>query len=138
MTSSMIFFPVLAQVLLTLLLFVLLLIRKGDAVKEGRVDREETALDNKKWPSDVVQVSNNIANQFEIPTLFYVLCLVFFSLNEVSTSVVTLAWLFVVSRYVHAFVHVTSNYVPVRMKMFSIGVITLLILTVKAFLVLFA
>jgi len=126
MSSSNIFWPVLAQVFLTLAMFILLGARKAKAVKAGQVNRQQAALDNRVWPKDVVKVSNNIANQFEVPVLFYVLCLVLHSLHAVGTAAVVLAWFFVVSRYAHAYVHVYSNYVPVRMRLFMVGCVVLL------------
>jgi len=129
MKATMIFVPVLAQLSLTLCLFILLLRRKKAAVAAGNVDLKKTAIDNKQWPDEVRLVSNNIANQFEVPTLFYVLCLIFAALDAVSNLVMGLAILFAISRYVHAFVHVTSNYVPIRMKVFSVGVSALFVMT---------
>ena len=45
MSSSHIFWPVLAQSLLTLVMFIVLGARKANAVKAGRVNRKEAALD---------------------------------------------------------------------------------------------
>lgn len=129
MKATLIFLPVLAQVLLTLSMYVLLLQRKKAAIAAGKVDLKKTATDNRAWPKDVLLVSNNIANQFEVPALFYILCLTFVALDAVSVWALGLAALFVLSRYVHTFVHVTTNYVPVRMKVFSVGVVALFTMT---------
>lgn len=126
MNSSYIFWPVLAQIFLTLAMFIILAVRKAKAVKAGNVDRQQAALDNSAWPQDVVQVSNNIANQFQAPVLFYVLCLVIYSINAVGTVAIVLAWLFALSRYAHAYVHIGSNYVPMRLRMFLIGCLALI------------
>ena len=125
MSSSHIFWPVLVQVFLTLMMFIVLGARKVKAVKAGKVNRQQAALDNWVWPEDVVKVSNNIANQFEVPILFYILCVVLYSINAAGIVAVVLAWLFVVSRYAHAWVHVGSNYVPIRMRLFMIGCLVL-------------
>lgn len=122
----------LAQVFLTLVMFIVLGARKAKAVKSGKVNRQQAALDNRVWPDDIVQVSNNIANQFEVPILFYILCVVLYSINAAGTIAVVLAWLFVASRYVHAWVHVGSNYVPVRMRLFMIGCVVVLAMLVVA------
>lgn len=135
MSNSSVFWPVLAQVFLTLVMFILMGVRKARAVKAGQVDRQATALDNRQWPEDVVKVSNNIANQFEVPVLFYVLCLVLYSLNAVGVVALVLAWLFALSRYAHAVAHVGANYVPVRMRLFLVGLVAVLglfIMTVRA------
>lgn len=126
MNSSYIFFPVLAQVLLTLAMFIILGARKAKAVKAGQVNRQQAKLDNRAWPEDVVKVSNNIANQFEVPVLFYVLCLVIYSISAASMVAIVLAGLFALSRYAHAFVHIGVNYVPLRLRMFLVGCLVLI------------
>ncbi|MDI9245185.1 MAPEG family protein [Marinobacter sp. CHS3-4] len=126
MNSTHIFWPVLAQVFLTLAMFILLGARKAAAVKAGKVNRQQAALDNRVWPEDVVKVSNNIANQFELPILFYVLCFVLYSINAAGTAAIVLAWVFAASRYAHAWVHVGSNYVPMRMRLFMVGCVVVL------------
>ena len=132
MSANYIMWPVLAQVLLTLLMFILLGVRKAQSVKAGTVDRPKTALNNRLWPDEVVKVSNNIANQFEIPILFYVLSLVLYSINAVDTAALVLAWVFVLSRYAHAYVHTGSNYVPIRMRLFLVGCFVLIAMLVMA------
>ena len=126
MHSSHIFWPVLAQILLTLILFIVLGVRKAKAVKTGEVNRKQAALNNREWPEDVIKVSNNIANQFEFPVLFYVLCLVLYNINAVGMFAVTLAWLFTLSRFAHAYVHIGSNYVPMRFRLFLAGCLVLI------------
>mgnify|MGYP003444576470 FL=1 len=126
MQTHMIFWPVLVQILLILLMYMLLGYRKAKAVKTGNVNLKATALDNKAWPPEVVKVSNNIDNQFEIPMVFFVLCLLFFGIGQVDFLVLSLAWAFVISRYAHAYVHIGSNYVPLRMRIFAFGCLVLL------------
>ncbi len=60
MNSSDVFWPVLAQIFLTLAMFIMLGVRKAKAVKAGKVNRQQAALDNRVWPEDVVNFSNNI------------------------------------------------------------------------------
>lgn len=126
MNSIHIFWPVLAQVLLTLIVFIVLGMRKAKAVKDGEVDRKQAALNNREWPDDVVKVSNNIANQFEFPVLFYVLCLVLYNINAVDMVAIVLASLFTLSRFAHAYVHIGSNFVPMRLRLFLVGCFVLI------------
>jgi len=131
MNSSHIFWPVLAQIFLTLTMLILLGVRKTMAVKAGEVNRQQAALNNRVWPEDVVKVSNNIANQFEVPVLFYVLCLLLYSINAAGMVAIVLAWMFTMSRFAHAYVHIGSNFVPMRLRLFLVGclvVIAMLIL----------
>lgn len=129
MNADLILWPVVIQVLLTLGMYVLLGNRKAAAVKAGQVDRKQAALDNKAWPEPIVLVSNNIANQFELPVLFYTLCLLLHSSDQVGGMALVLAWVFVLSRLAHAYVHVTSNYVPHRLGLFMVGVVSVLLMT---------
>ena len=123
MNPALIFLPVLAQMLLTLLLYVALQGRKKHAALRGDVDAARRALDEDAWPAEVRQVNNNLRNQFELPVLFYVLCLALFALNATGWLVQGLAWAFVASRVVHAWVHVHSNVVTVRRRVFIVGVL---------------
>lgn len=133
MTPAFIFAPVLVQISLTLFMFLLLGKRKSAALRAGVVDAKKTALDNKAWPEDVVKVSNNIDNQFQAPVIFYVLCLLFYVTENVSTPVVVMAWIYALSRLVHGFVHVSSNFVPARLGAFTVSIVTLMIMTAMAF-----
>ncbi len=133
MNLSNILLPVLIQVSLTMIVFLILGVRKSKAVKAGEVDLKKAALNNSAWPDDVIKVSNNIANQFQTPILFYVLCIFFFITNTVNTIVIVLAWIYAISRLIHAYVHIGSNYVPARFSIFIIGVISLFMMLIMAF-----
>jgi len=133
MNFSNILFPVLIQISLTLVVFIVLLVRKVKAIKAGGVDIKKTALDNSAWPENVVKVSNNIANQFQTPVLFYVLCILFQITNTVTAPVLMLAWVFTISRLIHAYIHIGSNFVPARFIMFILGVLCLIAMIMFAF-----
>lgn len=115
-------------------MYVLLAARKARAIRTRNVDRQATALNNKAWPEDVVKVSNNITNQFELPVLFYVVCLVLYVINGVTAVTVAAAWVFVLSRCVHAWIHTGGNYVPYRFRSFLISIAAFLVMLVAAIL----
>ena len=129
MNTTLIFWPVLAQIALPLSIYTILARRKAGALKARAVDLKEATLDNRAWPESVVKVSNNLANQFETPVLFYALCLMLHAIDGVSLITLVLAWLFVGLRLVHAFIHMGSNYLPRRMQVFvlSCGVLIALL-----------
>ena len=137
MNQELIFWPIVAQMLLTLLLFVRLGMVKGRARAAGAVDLSASALDNDAWPDEVRKVANSIRNQFQLPVLLYVMALAFFALRAVDVYALGVAWLFVGSRVVHAYVHTSSNHVPTRTGVFKFGtvcVIGLFALLVRALL----
>ena len=133
MNNNLIFFPVIVQIFLTLFLYILLTIRKIRALKSGSVDESRRGLFDDAWPIDVIAVNNCIRNQLEVPVLFYVLCMVLFMLNAVSVLSLSIAWLFVLSRFVHAYIHTGSNYVPVRRRVFMFSTVLILIMSVLVF-----
>ena len=130
MNGLAIFLPVLAHVFLVLMLFIVLALRKAKAVKANAVDLKQTRLNNQAWTDDVVKVSNNIANQFETPILFYTVCIVAFLVDAAGGMAVCMAWGYVALRYVHAYIHITSNFVPYRMRIFALSLLLILALLV--------
>ena len=130
MENNYIFAPVIIQVALTLWLYVYLAIAKSRALKLGEVNEARRALHDDAWPDSVLQVNNCIRNQFETPRLFYVLIGVLWSIEGVNIYVHVAAWLFVLTRLVHAVIHTGSNYVPLRRKMFMAGCCLLIGITI--------
>jgi len=128
MERDSILLAVLAQVLLTLVMYLTLTVAKARALKAGRVNLERRALYDDAWPEDVIQINNNIRNQFELPVLFYVVALILWQGGRDGLLVPALAWLFVVSRVVHAYIHTGANYVPARRKVFIFGWLVVLVM----------
>lgn len=129
MNTELLLAAVLVQVILTIAVFVALAIRKAKAVKNGDVDLKRAALHNDAWPDYVLLISNNIQNQFQTPVLFYALCFGFILIDAVDTLALVGAWVYAVSRLVHAYVHTTTNFVPVRMRVFTLGMVALIFMT---------
>lgn len=133
MNRNAIFLPVLVQILLTITVFIALGIAKSKAVKLGQVNLDKRALHSDAWPDFVLKISNNIHNQFETPVLFYVLALMLWAMNAIDIYALIFAWGFVLTRIIHVYVHTGSNLVPVRRKVFTVGCIFLLLLTLLGF-----
>jgi hypothetical protein len=121
MSRNLIFVPVLVQVLLTLGIYVRLIKVKIRAMKAGEVDMARRALHEDAWPESVLQINNNIRNQFELPVLFYVMAFALWALDSVHWAALAAASLFVLSRIAHAVIHLGSNYVPNRRRAFTVG-----------------
>jgi hypothetical protein len=130
MMRDWIFVPVIIQVFLTLFVYLRLLQVKKRAANEGRVDRVRIALRDDAWPDYVIQVNNNIRNQFELPVLFYVLATVLWLLDAVHGVAVAAATVFVLSRIVHAGVHLSINALPPRRHLFTVGWVAVLVMAV--------
>src|SRR5262245_52753665 len=129
---NQIFWPVLVQILMTLLVYVRLINVKVRELRAGKVDMPRRGLHESAWPESVLQINNNIKNQFELPVLFYVVCAVLWALEGVGVLALVAAWLFVLSRIAHAWVHLTTNYIPNRRRLFTVGWWVLLFLVLLA------
>lgn len=127
MKSTLIYWPMLAQLAIPIWILLLNAKRKAADRKAGNLN-PDAPLDNKAWSVPVILTSNALANQFQLPVVFYALCLILASINAVSTLALVLCWVYVVMRWVHAYVHVTSNYVPTRMRVFIGSSLVLLVL----------
>jgi hypothetical protein len=130
MTRDWIFVPVIVQVLLTLAIYVRLIKVKILELRAGRVNRERLPLHEDAWPESVLQINNNIRNQFELPVLFYVLCVALWLLDAVTPLALAAASAFALSRIAHAMIHLGSNYVPNRRRAFTVGWWVLLLMAV--------
>lgn len=130
MGNDLVFLPVIVQILLTIFLYAHLAIAKARASRQGLVDESRRALHEDAWPDSVIQINNCVRNQFEAPVLFYVLVILLWLTGAVSAYVYLFAWGFVISRLVHAAIHVRSNYVPLRRKVFILGGLNIMALTV--------
>jgi hypothetical protein len=109
MSVQMVLLPVFVLVGLT---FVLLLwmagARRGTLVS-GETKIRDIALGQPNWPQRATQIGNCYANQFELPLLFYVLIALALPLRKADLVIVLLSWVFVVTRFAHAGIFVTSN-----------------------------
>ena len=79
-------------------------------------------------PEWVERPARTYMNLLELPLLFYVACLLMIATGRLDSVQVSLAWLFVATRYVHAVVYIGFNYVPLRFAAFAGGAMTLGIL----------
>lgn len=132
MNDTLIFLPALAQIALTLAMYVRLSAAKSRAARAGLVNEARRGLHDDAWPDNVIQINNNIRNQFEIPVLFYALVFALWALHAAGPIAQCVAWLFVLSRVAHAYIHTGSNYVPLRRRVFTFGVVLVMVLTILA------
>jgi len=125
--QTIILWPVIAQVVLAFAVYVVLGIRRSEAVRSGaaKVGQFRTRTTE---PDVSATAANNVLNQFELPVLFYVGCLALLMITGVSYLTLTLAWLFVLTRYCHAWVHLTSNYLRLRSALFFAGAVLVALL----------
>ena len=127
MNQTAIFWPMIAHAALVFAIYALLGLRRRQAV-EGGSARISQFRENRDEPAESLFVRNALENQFELPMLFYAVCLALQASGAVDALTLSLAWLFAVSRYVHTFIHVTSNRIRHRQPAFVIGFLAVIAL----------
>jgi hypothetical protein len=130
MTVQMILAPLFVQVVLTFVVgFSLAGLRTG-ALSRREIIPRDIDLGQPNWPPRATQFANNFRNQFELPVLFYVLTILAMATRHADFLFVVLAWVFVQTRLVHAYVHVTNNNLRMRGLWFGVGALVLFIMWV--------
>jgi hypothetical protein len=128
MTLRDVLLPLFVEVILTFgLVFWAAALRVRD-LRSGAVKPRDIALREPNWPAPTRQISYAYSNQLELPVLFYVLTILAYFTHHAGTLFVILAWIFVVFRLLHAYVHVTSNDVSVRGPLFGVSAVVLAIM----------
>ena len=120
--------PLFVEVALT---FVLLywtgFARRNDLVSRT-VHPRDIALGQLAWPARTQQLANSYLNQFQLPVLFYVLTILALITKHADIFFVVMAWLFVLLRVWHAYIHVNNNRVMLRGSIFGLGGVVLTIM----------
>jgi hypothetical protein len=76
-------------------------------------------------PEEVNYPAYNLKNLFELPVLFYALCLYFYVTATASGVDVFAAWLFLLFRIIHSAIHCTANIVMARFVAYSAAALSL-------------
>lgn len=118
--------PMAALVGLTIFIVICLGFNRFKAAKNKELDIKYYKLyRDGSEPEKIRQLSRNFMNLFETPVLFYVAILATMILQIESTTLLSLAWAYVALRYIHSYVHCTTNKVIVRFRLFLLSLMTL-------------
>ena len=125
MSIQAVLLPLFVEVVLTFVLLYWTAYLRTSALQAGEVRLGDIALRQPNWPVRATQVANAFHNQLELPILFYVLTILAWITRHADLLFVLMAWIFVASRLVQAYIHVTDNDVRQRGLAFIVGAIVL-------------
>ncbi|EAQ35489.1 hypothetical protein NB311A_18531 [Nitrobacter sp. Nb-311A] len=128
MSVQMVLLPVFVLVGLAFALLMGMAVVRTRSLRSGETRFEDIALREPNWSARATQIANCFSNQLEIPVLFYILIAVALPLRHADLVIVVLSWVFVITRFVHAGIFVTSNNVPQRGLAWFAGVVVLLVM----------
>ncbi|WP_226996585.1 MAPEG family protein [Thalassotalea crassostreae] len=130
----------LTLLLLTMSVWIYMYIRRLSFLFTKGIDAQELQSPQQLQqviPESVNRPAYNLANLFELPIVFYVLCLLAIFTNNIDASLQYLAWCFVVARIIHSIIHCSYNTVIHRFIPYFVASLCLwsmLIITVLAYL----
>ena len=125
MSAQMVLLPVFVLVGLTFALLLWLAGARRQALVGGEARVRDVALGQPNWPTRATQVGNSFKNQFELPLLFYILIALALPLRHADLFIVLMSWVFVITRFAHAGIFVTSNDMKQRSLAWFAGVLVL-------------
>lgn len=126
MSNQAIFLPALAMVALTFAVLGAMFRRRVAQMKRDRIhpQRVSTSQEAAALYTDVAP-ADNYRNLFEMPVLFYLALVVAALTDQVTATVLGLAWAYVGARALHSVIHCTYNKVMHRFRAFLLSVIAL-------------
>ena len=125
MDKILIIYPILAVVLMNFIVMFHMRYMISKAIKNKDVEYKYFKAYESSAPEYLLISRHHYKNFFEIPILFYLLCLVLYMIDDVSAIDLWIAWLFVIFKGVHSYIRITSNYVPYRAYSFFVCVFLL-------------
>ena len=126
MSIQMVLLPVFVQIGLTFALLLWMAGVRRQTLVSGEIKIKNIALGQPNWPVRATQIGNCFSSQFEIPVLFYVLIALALPVRHADFVIVLLSWMFVITRFVHAGIFVSSNDLGQRSIAWFAGVLVLL------------
>ncbi|MAF82815.1 MAG: MAPEG family protein [Gammaproteobacteria bacterium] len=124
-----IIWPLFAMVMLTIIIIFRLGVKRYTAVRNQRVNPKFYRLyRGYEEPDDLVATSRHVINLFETPVLFYVAGILIYVTDQVTWPLVLLAWGYVLMRYAHTVIHLTSNKLLIRFRLFLVSLLFLAVI----------
>ena len=120
--------PMLGMLVLTAVVWFYMYARRIPAMKKAKVPVQTYTIPEKVielLPESINYPAYNLKNLFELPVVFYALCLFLYVTDSVDTVYLVAAWLFLAFRISHSIVHCTSNIVMLRFYLYSAAALAL-------------
>jgi hypothetical protein len=132
MESTSVLIPMLTLMGFTLVVTLSIGVARNIAVMTGRVRIKVFATFSEPGETEgLLAMRRNLANLYELPTIFYALCLTAFAAGVADSVTLGLAWAFVATRIVHTAIHITYNNVLHRFLVFATGVTIVAVMIIR-------
>ena len=129
--------PLVGMLSLTMLVWVYMFIQRMGYITANGIDAEDLKSPDQvasRIPAEVSSASHNFKNLFEVPVLFYVVCLYLMVVGQVDAMHTACAWVFLGFRVVHTLIHCSYNKVLHRFVVYILASLALWVMVVRALL----
>ena len=140
MKQEIIFIPFFSMMLLTIVVWIYMFVLRISFFKRQNVDPQSISTTHQLLdiiPDKINTPSDNLNNLFELPVLFYAVCIYLYVTSHVDTINLGLAYGFLIFRIGHSVIHCTYNTVMHRFYFYMLSSLFLWALIIHAFLVVF-
>ena len=123
--------PMIAMMALSLVVWLAMYLRRLRYLFKHGIEAQDLATPEQRsvvLSEPVNRPSNNFSNLFELPVIFYAICLLLLVLRESDPLYVNLAWSYFVLRAAHSAIHCTVNIVTLRFAAYLLSSIVLWIM----------
>ncbi len=122
MNQAAIFYPIAAMMALVMLVTCLMLKQRVNEMKVRKINPKKVATSTQMAQLlENTRAADNYKNLFEMPVLFYALCVALFATQLVSQGFLWAAWAYVALRVLHSFIHIGYNNVVQRFSVFGLS-----------------
>lgn len=122
MGNNAIFLPALAMAALTFAVWLRMYVTRIGQMKRERIHPQSVAMSAQATAKLTdSRAADNFRNLFELPVLFYLGLVVAAHAERVTTTMLTLAWIFVALRVAHSWIQCTYNKVMHRFYVYCAG-----------------
>jgi hypothetical protein len=135
MEQATIFLPFFGMVLLTLVVWVYMYVRRLTFIVGNQVDAQQFTTPEKASrivPEEIQWPAHNFRNLLELPVIFYAICLYLYVTGSVDPVYLGAALWFVALRAVHSFVHCSTNIVKARFASYMLASLSLWFMAIRA------
>ena len=129
MNQTAILYPIAAMMALVFIVACLMLKERIRDLKTLRIRPNDPRVASSSQMSATLKntrAADNYKNLFEVPVLFYALCLALLFTQAVNSAWLGAAWLYILFRVAHSFLHIAHNRVMIRLAVFLTSLCLLL------------
>jgi hypothetical protein len=131
MEDKLILYPIFPLLALTCYVLFRTFFMRVAAVKSGAVSYKYYRLYDEGEETPACRANTrHLANLLEIPPIFYITCILIYVTGINSILLLSCAWSFVLSRYLHTYVHLGRNKIRQRYLIFWAGGLILILMWV--------